>query len=282
MRPDAWITSNTSSLPAARIFAELRHKNRATVTHFFAPAWRNPVVEVIDTPALDRTVLEDLRCAVLHHRQGAAGHRRRALLHARPRVRQLVQRGGASFGSRQRRRDRFDGGRIRPCRAVLRAQSRQRQSDHHRDQYAAGRRGRRALSSGGDVPHGRDMVYGVAGQNRAGGAADRCRDPRPPARHFDFPERRYSRSQYRRRGGPRARLPPGARLQIRAAGIDGPARRRGSEPHRQAPRRRAAGPAAAETSVGRVPELFALRARRRRARRENHHHPAPRSAQCAA
>jgi enoyl-CoA hydratase/3-hydroxyacyl-CoA dehydrogenase len=61
MRPDAWITSNTSSLPAARIFADLRHKNRATVTHFFAPAWRNPVVEVIDTPALDRTVLEDLR-----------------------------------------------------------------------------------------------------------------------------------------------------------------------------------------------------------------------------
>jgi len=61
MRPDAWITSNTSSLPAARIFSELRYKNRATVTHFFAPAWRNPVVEVIDTPALDRDVLEDLR-----------------------------------------------------------------------------------------------------------------------------------------------------------------------------------------------------------------------------
>jgi enoyl-CoA hydratase/3-hydroxyacyl-CoA dehydrogenase len=61
MRPEAWITSNTSSLPAARIFADLRHKNRATVTHFFAPAWRNPVVEVIDTPALDRGVLEDLR-----------------------------------------------------------------------------------------------------------------------------------------------------------------------------------------------------------------------------
>lgn len=61
MRPDAWITSNTSSLPAAQIFAELSRKGRATVTHFFAPAWRNPVVEVIDTPALDRDVLEDLR-----------------------------------------------------------------------------------------------------------------------------------------------------------------------------------------------------------------------------
>ena len=45
--PDALITSNTSSLPAARVFAELHHKERATVTHFFAPAWRNPVVEVI-------------------------------------------------------------------------------------------------------------------------------------------------------------------------------------------------------------------------------------------
>jgi len=44
---DALLTSNTSSLPAARMFAELRHPERATVTHFFAPAWRNPVVEVI-------------------------------------------------------------------------------------------------------------------------------------------------------------------------------------------------------------------------------------------
>src|SRR5262249_39736957 len=61
MRPDALITSNTSSLPAARIFSELQHKGRATVTHFFAPAWRNPVVEVIDTPALDRALLEYLR-----------------------------------------------------------------------------------------------------------------------------------------------------------------------------------------------------------------------------
>jgi enoyl-CoA hydratase / 3-hydroxyacyl-CoA dehydrogenase len=61
MRPDAWITSNTSSLPAARVFAEINRPDRATVTHFFAPAWRNPIVEVIDTPALDRNVLEDLR-----------------------------------------------------------------------------------------------------------------------------------------------------------------------------------------------------------------------------
>ena len=59
--PDALITSNTSSLPAARIFAELRHKARATVTHFFAPAWRNPVVEVIRWTQTDPGVIEYLR-----------------------------------------------------------------------------------------------------------------------------------------------------------------------------------------------------------------------------
>jgi len=59
--PGTLITSNTSSLPAARIFAGLARPERATVTHFFAPAWRNPAVEVIDWPALDRGVLAWLR-----------------------------------------------------------------------------------------------------------------------------------------------------------------------------------------------------------------------------
>jgi enoyl-CoA hydratase/3-hydroxyacyl-CoA dehydrogenase len=45
---EAVITSNTSSLPAERLFAQLRHPERATVTHFFAPAWRNPAVEVVE------------------------------------------------------------------------------------------------------------------------------------------------------------------------------------------------------------------------------------------
>lgn len=57
------ITSNTSSLPAARIFGELKHPQRATVTHFFAPAWRNPVVEVIDWDKCDCDVLAYLRWA---------------------------------------------------------------------------------------------------------------------------------------------------------------------------------------------------------------------------
>lgn len=58
---DAVITSNTSSLPAERIFAKLQHKQRATVTHFFAPAWRNPAVEVIDWPQVAPTLVAWLR-----------------------------------------------------------------------------------------------------------------------------------------------------------------------------------------------------------------------------
>ncbi len=41
------ITSNTSSIPADRIFNEMKKPDRATVTHFFAPAWRSLPVEVI-------------------------------------------------------------------------------------------------------------------------------------------------------------------------------------------------------------------------------------------
>jgi len=44
---DAIITSNTSSIPADRIFNKMRNPGRATITHFFAPAWRSLPVEVI-------------------------------------------------------------------------------------------------------------------------------------------------------------------------------------------------------------------------------------------
>jgi len=44
---DTIITSNTSSIPADRLFAKMKNPQRATITHFFAPAWRNPAVEVI-------------------------------------------------------------------------------------------------------------------------------------------------------------------------------------------------------------------------------------------
>ena len=58
---DALITSNTSSLPAAQIFSEMKHPGRATVTHFFAPAWRNPVVEVIQWDKSDAATVDYLR-----------------------------------------------------------------------------------------------------------------------------------------------------------------------------------------------------------------------------
>ncbi|CAG0958773.1 enoyl-CoA hydratase / 3-hydroxyacyl-CoA dehydrogenase [Burkholderiales bacterium] len=58
---DAIVTSNTSSLPASRIFAGMRHPARATVTHFFAPAWRNPAVEVIDWPLAAPGLVDHLR-----------------------------------------------------------------------------------------------------------------------------------------------------------------------------------------------------------------------------
>ncbi|NMM26926.1 MAG: 3-hydroxyacyl-CoA dehydrogenase/enoyl-CoA hydratase family protein [Glaciimonas sp.] len=61
VRPDALITSNTSSLPAAQIFSQLKHPERATVTHFFAPAWRNPVVEVIGWKKANPAIVEYLR-----------------------------------------------------------------------------------------------------------------------------------------------------------------------------------------------------------------------------
>ena len=55
------ITSNTSSLPAARLFGDLAHPERATVTHFFAPAFRNPAVEVVDWEGADSATVEFLR-----------------------------------------------------------------------------------------------------------------------------------------------------------------------------------------------------------------------------
>jgi enoyl-CoA hydratase/3-hydroxyacyl-CoA dehydrogenase len=47
VREDTIITSNTSSIPADRIFSKMKRPGRATITHFFAPAWRSLPVEVI-------------------------------------------------------------------------------------------------------------------------------------------------------------------------------------------------------------------------------------------
>lgn len=57
---DAILTSNTSSIPADQIFSHLKHPERTTVTHFFAPAWRSLPVEVIRWARADPGVLDYL------------------------------------------------------------------------------------------------------------------------------------------------------------------------------------------------------------------------------
>jgi enoyl-CoA hydratase/3-hydroxyacyl-CoA dehydrogenase len=54
------ITSNTSSLPADRIFNKMNRPGRATVTHFFAPAWRSLPVEIITWDRADKHVIDYL------------------------------------------------------------------------------------------------------------------------------------------------------------------------------------------------------------------------------
>ncbi len=58
--PDTIITSNTSSIPAERIFSQVKRPGRATITHFFAPAWRNPAVEVITWEKVDQKIVDYL------------------------------------------------------------------------------------------------------------------------------------------------------------------------------------------------------------------------------
>lgn len=57
---NAVITSNTSSIPADRIFANMKRPGRATVTHFFAPAWRSIPVEVITWEKVDQKIVDYL------------------------------------------------------------------------------------------------------------------------------------------------------------------------------------------------------------------------------
>lgn len=56
--PGAILTSNTSSIPADQVFVNMKHPERSTVTHFFAPAWRNPEVEVVDWEGADREIID--------------------------------------------------------------------------------------------------------------------------------------------------------------------------------------------------------------------------------
>jgi enoyl-CoA hydratase/3-hydroxyacyl-CoA dehydrogenase len=54
------LTSNTSSIPADKIFSKLKNPERCTVTHFFAPAWFSPGVEVVNWEGIGTDVLEYL------------------------------------------------------------------------------------------------------------------------------------------------------------------------------------------------------------------------------
>jgi enoyl-CoA hydratase/3-hydroxyacyl-CoA dehydrogenase len=60
VREDTIITSNTSSIPADRIFSKMKKPQRTTVTHFFAPAWRSLPVEVITWEGGSQEVVEYL------------------------------------------------------------------------------------------------------------------------------------------------------------------------------------------------------------------------------
>ncbi len=57
---EAILTSNTSGIPANEIFSGLKHPERATITHFFAPAWRSLPVEVINWEGASPELLDFL------------------------------------------------------------------------------------------------------------------------------------------------------------------------------------------------------------------------------
>ncbi len=57
---DTIITSNTSSIPADRLFMKMKHPERTSVTHFFAPAWRSLPVEVISWPGASQKTIDYL------------------------------------------------------------------------------------------------------------------------------------------------------------------------------------------------------------------------------
>jgi len=54
------ITSNTSSIPADRIFSKMKKPERTSITHFFAPAWRSLPVEVISWEGGSQEVVDYL------------------------------------------------------------------------------------------------------------------------------------------------------------------------------------------------------------------------------
>ncbi|UCF94261.1 MAG: enoyl-CoA hydratase/isomerase family protein [Desulfobacterales bacterium] len=60
VREDTIITSNTSSIPADRLFSKMQRPQRTSITHFFAPAWRSLPVEVVAWEEASQEVLDYL------------------------------------------------------------------------------------------------------------------------------------------------------------------------------------------------------------------------------
>jgi len=57
---DTIITSNTSSIPADRLFLGMKKPQRCTITHFFFPAWRSLPLEIIRWEKCDPAVVDYL------------------------------------------------------------------------------------------------------------------------------------------------------------------------------------------------------------------------------
>jgi len=57
---DTIITSNTSSIPADRLFLKMKKPERTSITHFFAPAWRSLPVEIVSWDKGSQEVLDYL------------------------------------------------------------------------------------------------------------------------------------------------------------------------------------------------------------------------------
>ncbi len=60
VREDTMITSNTSSIPADRLFLKMKKPERTTITHFFAPAWQSLPVEVIAWERANQEIIDYL------------------------------------------------------------------------------------------------------------------------------------------------------------------------------------------------------------------------------
>jgi enoyl-CoA hydratase/3-hydroxyacyl-CoA dehydrogenase len=235
VRPDALITSNTSSLPAAQIFSALKHPQRATVTHFFAPAWRNPAVEVIAWEKTDPAVVEYLRwafcitgkvplvtadvacfmldrifdnwcneSALLLDRATAAEIDSVAaeFVHAGPFFVLNLARGNPIITETNTLQAEMEGSHYDPAPIF------------------------RSVDTWVTVPPGKKVDVA---------AGTRKSDPRAPARHPVLAKRGHRRPQDRRAGRPRPRLPPGAGLQARPARPDAQPGRADHRPRPDAP-----------------------------------------------